>query len=89
MPDADETNKTLLCAPRMTGVMARVPVDMNRAMETHVSGAVTVATILCTTCGKTKACDEWLESNLEGEATTPPQFCPNQTFLRSLAPGQK
>ncbi len=90
MSDADQTKKaaTLSCAPRMTDIMARTAVDLDQALQLH-AGAVLGATLLCKYCENTGACEEWIATHEEGDGHAVPEFCPNDSFIRSLAPKAK
>ena len=76
----------LLRAERMTGVMSRVPVNIDEALRPENGAAMIAATRVCGRCTSAGACDAWIVAHDEGDGHEIPDFCPNAELMRSFRP---
>jgi uncharacterized protein DUF6455 len=67
----------------MTEVMSRVRFNLLRALQKDRLEALDAAADNCRHCAHECACDRWIATHNEGEGASPPEFCPNEQFLRA------
>lgn len=66
---------------QMTDVMSRLPINLKQALHLDGGLAIGVASITCASCNN-RACREWIDDHVEGEANTIPEFCPVVDFFQ-------
>ena len=67
---------------RLTDVLSRVRFNMHGLLARGKAKDLETAGHLCNRCVVKGRCDRWIATHAEGEAASPPAFCPSAKFIK-------
>ena len=77
---------------RMTDVLSRVAVDLDKVGVSEDGAALVQAALQCRDCENADKCDDWIGAHEEGDGAPPPHFCRLGDMMGaapSTAPGNR